>query len=411
LGSGKMEKYFLKCSACGADYNADLRYSCEKHREDALLKTVYSRKKLKLKKLRGISKFIEWLPVAGLGGYEKGPAVYKSRELAGELGLKNLYISFSGFWEEKNASAETCTFKEFEAVVALEYAREKGFKEVIAPSAGNTARALAAASNFIPVNTVSLVPKENLKEVKIPAKAAAKNFSLIGVSGDYFRAIELSKGFGYETGAKNYAVRDALATIVYEAALKIKKLPSHYFQAVSSGSGAIAAYEASERLVNDGRFGKEMPKIHVSQCAEFSPIVRAWNKRKQKIEAEEVPRKICAKVLSHRAPAYGIKGGLYYALKKTKSFAYGIKSREAKDAARIFEKREGIDIVPAAAVCAASLFNAAEKGQVNKKDVILLNITGGGEKRIRMKQIKPIAIVSTREELGEVLNALRGKSC
>jgi len=407
-----MKKYSLECCACRAEYGTDVfLHKCTRHKNGALLKTVYSQKKLRPKKYIGILKFFDWLPLMKPISYNRGPAVYRSLGLAGELGLKNLYISFSGFWKEKNALVETCTFKEFEGVVALAHAKEKGFNEVIAPSAGNTARALAVASGFVDIDAVALVPEKNLAEVKVPENASLKNFLLIGVKGDYSRAIELAKCFEYQTGVRNHAVRDALAAIIYEAVLKTKKLPQHYFQAVSSGSGAIAALEAGERLIGDGRFGKKLPKIHISQCAEFAPIVEAWHDRRKKIRSKKVPAKICAKVLSHRDPAYSIKGGLYDALEKTGGKAYAVNAREVKDAAKIFEKTEGADIVSAAAVCAASLIKAVEKGYVNKSDVILLNITGGGEKRIKMKKPKPIAVVGTKKELREVLNGAGREGC
>ena len=48
-----------------------------------------------------------------------------------------------------------------------------------------------------------------------------------------------------------------------------------------------------------------------------------------------------------------------------------------------FEALEGIDIYSAAAVAAASLEMAVREGTVGKDEVIMLNITGGGEKRCK----------------------------
>ena len=46
----------------------------------------------------------------------------------------------------------------------------------------------------------------------------------------------------------------------------------------------------------------------------------------------------------------------------------------------IFLESEGIDIYSAAAVAVASLAQAVETGVVGKDEMIMLNITGGGEK-------------------------------
>ena len=48
-----------------------------------------------------------------------------------------------------------------------------------------------------------------------------------------------------------------------------------------------------------------------------------------------------------------------------------------------FAELEGIDIHDAAAVATASLAQAVEAGLVNTDEVIMLNITGGGEERAK----------------------------
>ncbi len=45
----------------------------------------------------------------------------------------------------------------------------------------------------------------------------------------------------------------------------IGQLPDYYFQAIGSGAGAIAAWEAATRLVEDGRFGCTVPSLMLSQ--------------------------------------------------------------------------------------------------------------------------------------------------
>jgi len=53
-------------------------------------------------------------------------------------------------------------------------------------------------------------------------------------------------------GARNIARRDGMGTTVLSAADCIGRIPDVYFQAVGSGTGAIAAHEANERLLEDG---------------------------------------------------------------------------------------------------------------------------------------------------------------
>ncbi len=49
----------------------------------------------------------------------------------------------------------------------------------------------------------------------------------------------------------------------------------------------------------------------------------------------------------------------------------------------MFERLEGIDIHPAAAIATASLINSAKENSIDKDALIMLNITGGGEERFK----------------------------
>jgi cysteate synthase len=56
---------------------------------------------------------------------------------------------------------------------------------------------------------------------------------------------------------------------------------------------------------------------------------------------------------------------------------------EAQQAQQLFEECEGIDLDPAAAVTVASLITAAHDGLIDPYRDVMLNITGGGYKRVR----------------------------
>ena len=62
---------------------------------------------------------------------------------------------------------------------------------------------------------------------------------------------------------------------------------------------------------------------------------------------------------------------------------YAVTKEEALEAKALFESLEGIDILPPSAVAVASLLKAVEAGNVGKDDTILLNIAGGGFKRLK----------------------------
>ena len=122
--------------------------------------------------------------------------------------------------------------------------------------------------------------------------------------------------------------------------------------------------------------------------------------------SEEVARsrlsQVYASILSNRQPPYSITGGGFDALTETRGFTYTVTNTEAREAGDLFNKLEGCDIHPAAAVAVAGLCQATAMGRIGRKDTVLLNITGGGTKKLEStgKQIplKP-DIIFTREDL------------
>ena len=86
------------------------------------------------------------------------------------------------------------------------------------------------------------------------------------------------------------------------------------------------------------------------------------------------------------SPAYDAKGGVYDTLKSTNGETYVVERQDAIDAGKMFEKTEGIDIMTPAEVALGSLIQAIEEEKVKKDDCIVLNISGGGVKRLQKER-------------------------
>jgi cysteate synthase len=236
--------------------------------------------------------------------------------------------------------------------------------------------------------------------------------------GDYFDAIHLSNlavemdGFYPEGGAKNVARRDGMGTTVLSAVTTIGKIPDYYFQAIGSGTGAIAAWEANLRFLEDGRYGSNKMKLMLSQNAPFLPIKEAWDLRSPSMLAldDELARRqvdeINAKVLSNRKPPYAIKGGLFDALTDAGGAIAGVTNNEAEEAGELFKQLEGNDLEPAAAVAVASLIKSVRDKLIDNKAIIMLNITGGGIERFKQEHdisyLTPEKIFSIQADPDEV---------
>lgn len=360
---------------------------------NGLVYADYSAKQLTIRDLPGMFRYHDWLPVSGWVQTDTCPVTYRSEGLADHLGLKNLYITFNGYWPEKGAFIRTCSFKELEAVPTMLRIRERlksGILQI--SSAGNTGRAFAQSSAESGMPVIISVPETAVGSIWTTKEC--DSVFLATIKGDYSDAIALGNeicsipGVVSEGGAKNPARRDGMGTVMLDGTTAIGRMPDWYFQAVGSGTGGIAAWEMGKRLLIDGRFGNRLPRLYLSQNEPFTPMVNAWEeKRREIIPEKDMPggknaaMKVYASVLTNRNPPYSVPGGLFDALTETNGIMAGVKTSEAKEAGRLFMKVEGIDLDPAAEVCVASLISAAESEEVGKDDTILINITGGGYKR------------------------------
>ena len=362
-----------------------------------LIRALYTKKQLDLKgNEQGIYTFADWLPIHKTLEGSSAPATYKSEGLAKELRLSNLYITLNGWWPERNAYNRTCSFKETEAYTVCARLDQKTDKILVVASAGNTARAFAkvCSDNHIPL--LLCVPEDCLSALwfDAPLNDCVK-LAATRSGSDYFDAINLSnlaaqlEGFVTEGGAKNIARRDGMGTTMLSAATFIGRIPDYYFQAVGSGTGAIAAWEANLRLIQDGRFGDNKAKLMLSQNKPFHPMYDAWVAGSRALlpmdddDCRHRIEKINAKVLSNRRPPYSLAGGLFDAMTATRGEFFLASNEEGIAAAKLFEATEGNDIHPAAAIATASLINAVKENKVGRNEVIMLNITGCGEERFK----------------------------
>lgn len=362
-----------------------------------LIRAIYHHKQINPRDASyGIYRFADWLPVSRMLQGSSAPVTYKSSGLATYLGLKNLYITFSGYWPEKGALMTTCSFKETEAYSVCGRLDPAQRKVLVVASAGNTARAFAKVCSENNIPLLLCVPEDNLDALwfEKPLNSCVKLIASRSGS-DYFDAIHLSnlacqcEGFIAEGGAKNVARRDGMGTTMLSATTFIGEIPDYYFQAVGSGTGAIAAWEANLRLIADGRFGNKLMKLMISQNLPFVPMLNAWkaNSRDMLPFDDETARKeveiIDAKVLSNRKPPYPPVGGLFDALTETKGEILAATNEELRNAASLFLKLEGNDIHPAAAVAVATLIQTVQENKFEPDAIVMLNITGGGEERMK----------------------------
>ncbi|MFP4484655.1 MAG: cysteate synthase [Spirochaetota bacterium] len=363
----------------------------------AFLRTLYRSEQIRVgDPTEGIYRFAEWLPIRRRLDGSSAPVTYRSEKLGRALGMDRLYVTFSGYWPERDVRMESGTFKECEAYSVGGRLPEENTAPLVVASAGNTARAFGRVFGANGMPLLLVVPERNLPALW-HAGERPSHVRIVAVAGraDYYDAIALAgqiaqlDGFISEGGAANVARRDGMGTTVLSAAHEVGELPEAYFQAVGSGTGAIAAWEASLRLLEDARFGNRHMRLIVSQNKPFVPIHTSWERRLPELvslsdsTARRRIRRLYADVLANRKPPYAVRGGLFDALVDSRGHSHAISRRDARAARNLFVDTEGIDITEPAAVAVASLRRARREGLVGKSTLTMLNVTGGGIERFR----------------------------
>lgn len=419
----KPTQYTLQCVATGREFEDTGWVLDDKEcKSPSLVRAIYAKKQIEVRdNSYGIYKFADWLPISRMLEGSCAPVTYRSKGLAEALGLKNLYITFNGYNPAIGAKMTTCSFKETEAYSVCARIDEREERVLVVASAGNTARAFARVCSDNNIKLLLAVPSDNLDALWFtePINDCVKLIAC-DKGGDYFDAINLSNlalessKFYAEGGAKNIARRDGMSTTVLSAVTTIGRIPDYYFQAVGSGTGAIAAWEANMRLVEDGRFGSNLMRLMVSQNAPFVPMYDAWRADSREMleydtkKARRDAELIDAKVLSNRKPPYGLAGGLYDALKATGGDIMVATNAQSRRACKLFKELEGIDIYPAPGVALATLIKMVEAGTIEKDACIMLNITGAGEEAAKQNReifyLKPSKVFSLTPNVDEVVS-------
>lgn len=386
----------------------------------SLIRAVYAdRLFLPREELDGLYRYAGWLPIRRTLRRSAAPVTYKSEGLAKLLGLENLYITFSGYWPEKGAFMETCSFKETEAYSVCARMPRRQDRILVVQSAGNTARAFARVCSDNGIPLLICIPEDCIHDLYFTRKLRNCVKIIATPHGsDYYDAIRLGEKicqdprFLPEGGAKNVARRDGMGTTVLSAVEAAGRIPDAYFQAVGSGTGAIAAWENAERLGMDGRFGKNRMRVYGCQNSPFTIMCDAWEADSRELLPIDADRArvdaeiILASVLSNRKPPYSISGGVYDVLKASGGGMFRITNDEIVYWLLQFFNLEGVDLLPAAATAVAGLHKAVIEGKVRKDEVIMLNITGGGMLNATRKGYyheKPVLVLDPDLKAGELV--------
>jgi threonine synthase len=291
------------------------------------------------------------------------------------LGVKELYL------KNDAVNYPTLSFKDRVVSVALNKAKEFGFKTVACASTGNLANSVAALAASGRLESYIFVPYD-LEQGKILG-TLIYGTNLIGIKGSYDEVNRLCSEIAenYRWAFVNINIRPFYAegskTFGFEIAEQMGwKVPQHVVVPMAGGSLITKIWKGFKELEAIGLLNEVNTKIHGAQASGSNPIVAAFKEGIDWIRPQR-PQTI-AKSLAIGNPADG-----YYALKTIRDsggWAEDVTDGEVVEAMKLLAQTEGIFTETAGGVTVGVTKKLIEQGIIPRDESILISITGNGLK-------------------------------
>jgi threonine synthase len=384
----------LRCRECGAEYELEATYVCE--RCFGPLEVSYERREpVDVEGLRrriqagpqNIWRYADFLPLAAPPGPSARltsraglPAgctpLVRADRLAERLGLREVWV--------KNDSANpTHSFKDRVVTVAAARARELGFKTLACASTGNLANATAATGAALGLETYVFIPSD-LEEQKVLA-TGVYGTNLIKIRGNYDDVNRLCTELSGERdwAFVNVNMRPYYAegskTLAYEIAEQLGwRTPDRVVAPIASGSLFTKIAKGFHEFSELGLIAGDQPRMNGAQATGCSPVATAY------AEGQDYCRPVrptgIAKSLAIGSPADGP-----YALDAARTSGGGIDAvddGEIRAGIRLLAETTGIFTETAGGVTTATLAQLAARGDIAADERVVVVITGDGLKTL-----------------------------
>ncbi|MBI4214303.1 MAG: threonine synthase [Chloroflexi bacterium] len=373
----------LVCRECGAKYDLAPLHVCEAcfgplevTYDYAAIRASISREEIE-RGPKSVWRYRKLLPV------EDEPVVdlqtgftplLKAENLGRLLGLRNLYI--------KNDTVNpSFSFKDRPVTVAATRARAFGFDTIACASTGNLAAAVAAHAAKAAMKCVVFIPAD-LEPSKI-VNIAVYGPTLVGIRGSYDDVnrlcAEIADRYGW--AFVNINLRPYYAegskTLAYEVAEQLGwRAPDSVIVPTASGALFTRIARGFQELSDLGLISTAHTHMGLAQAAGCSPIVAAHEA--SSLTVRPVKPSTIAKSLAIGNPADG-----YYCLKtirETNGFAGSVSDEEIVAGMKLLARTEGVFAETAGGVAIGVLKKAAESGQLDPDETVVVYVTGNGLK-------------------------------
>jgi threonine synthase len=300
----------------------------------------------------------------------------RTPRLAEALGLRDV-------WVKNDTANPTHSFKDRVVSVALEKAKELGYRVVACASTGNLANSVAAHASAHGLDSYVFVPAD-LEEQKIVA-TAVYGTTLVAVNGVYDDVNRLCMELAADRpwAFVNVNVRpyysEGSKTLAYEVAEQLGwRLPDRCIVPIASGSLYTKINRGFRDLIDTGLVDGEGPVLEGAQAAGCGPVATAFAAGHDFV-APVRPDTI-AKSLAIGNPADGV-----FALdvaRATGGSISDVSEEEIVEGIELLARTTGIFTETAGGVTTAVLAKLAERGDIGRDERVVAYITGDGLKTL-----------------------------
>src|SRR3954470_3690829 len=283
----------LRCRECGADYELEARYVCDKcfgplevqYAQRAGTDPGEIRRRIQAGP-QNIWRYAEFLPLdappgpsvrsSSRAGLPAGcTPLIKADRLAERLGLREV-------WVKNDAHNPTHSFKDRVVSVAAHRARELGFDVLACASTGNLANSVAAHAAALGLESYVFIPAD-LEEQKVLA-TGVYGTNLVKVRGNYddVNRLCMELSFEHEKWAfVNVNLRPYYAegskTLAYEIAEQLGfKTPDRVVVPIASGSLYTKIAKGFDEWRELGLIVDDAPVMNGAQATGCSPVATAF---------------------------------------------------------------------------------------------------------------------------------------
>jgi threonine synthase len=263
------------------------------------------------------------------------------------------------------------------AVTALACLLDRGVRELVFTSTGNTAASFAWALEHFPEISATLLAADGFP---VPADPPA-NLGIVRVPGDYAAAHQharraaRARGVHCEEGFFSVGRREGLKTAYLDAMLTMPDAPTVVVQSISSGMGLLAADRAVDHLVDAGILPVR-PRLIGVQQATCAPMASAFAAGSPVIRTQDRiadPTGICvATLLGDPTPSYPDVRRVVAA----SDGAIVAVPDAAAIAARSTLVAAGLDPCMASAMAVAGVDEGRARGLITQDDCVLVMLSG-----------------------------------